>query len=153
ICLDAEIMPWSAKAQELLKLQYALTGSAAKESLAAAVRLLARQPELLMKFENRLACIDRYIDAYARYCWNVRGVNDLKIAPFHVLATERRIHSDKNHVWHMEKLAQLCSGDADLLFATPFKVVNVSDSASQQEGIEWWLQLTETGGEGMVVKP
>ena len=28
VCLDAEIMPWSAKAQELLRQQYAATGSA-----------------------------------------------------------------------------------------------------------------------------
>jgi protein phosphatase len=162
ICLDAEIMPWSAKAQELLRHQYAPTGSAAKESLLAAVRALAERAsrngdsgshELLSRFEKRGACIDRYIDAYRRYCWAVHGVNDLKIAPFHLLATERRVHTDKSHVWHMEKLSELCAADAGLLHATPFKVIDVTNPESERRGIDWWLQLTEAGGEGMVVKP
>jgi protein phosphatase len=31
--------------------------------------------------------------------------------------------------------------------------VDVSDEASQKEGIDWWEELTASGGEGMVVKP
>ncbi len=33
------------------------------------------------------------------------------------------------------------------------KVVDVTDEASQAEGIRWWEELTGRGGEGMVVKP
>jgi protein phosphatase len=153
-------MPWSAKAQELLRLQYAPTGSSAKESLAAAVRTLAAAAwtndanrELLAKFESRQACIDRYIEAYGRYCWTVLNVNDLRIAPFHVLATQGKVHTDKQHVWHMKKLADLCVVDDGLLYPTPFKVVDVTDSEGEKVGIEWWVQLTAAGGEGMVVKP
>jgi protein phosphatase len=40
ICLDAELMPWSAKAQELLRQQYAAVGSAAKAALTAVVSAL-----------------------------------------------------------------------------------------------------------------
>ena len=36
---------------------------------------------------------------------------------------------------------------------TPFKVIDVTDPESQAKGIEWWLELTGRGGEGMVVKP
>jgi protein phosphatase len=44
VCLDAELMPWSAKAQELLRGQYAAVGAAARASLGAAVEILGRLP-------------------------------------------------------------------------------------------------------------
>lgn len=37
--------------------------------------------------------------------------------------------------------------------ATPYKVVDLSDSENQKQGVQWWQELTENGGEGMVVKP
>src|SRR4051795_9110503 len=41
VCLDCELMPWSAKAQELLKTQYAAVGAAGSASLPKAVSSLA----------------------------------------------------------------------------------------------------------------
>jgi protein phosphatase len=83
----------------------------------------------------------------------VRSLADLKLAPFHLLATEGVVHSDKDHVWHMTTLGRLCAADPGLLLATPYKVVDLGDEASQKEGIDWWEELTASGGEGMVVKP
>lgn len=37
--------------------------------------------------------------------------------------------------------------------ATPYICVDTSDQQSVQNGVEWWLKLTGSGGEGMVVKP
>lgn len=37
--------------------------------------------------------------------------------------------------------------------ATPYKVVDLSDTENQKQGVQWWQELTENGGEGMVVKP
>ena len=62
---------------------------------------------------------------------------DLKLAPFHLLATEGAVHSDKDHEWHMRTLARLCAADPELLLATPYKIVDVGDDGSQQEGIAW----------------
>jgi protein phosphatase len=53
----------------------------------------------------------------------------------------------------MATLAKVCREDTELLLATPFKLVDVTDPASQAEGTGWWMKLTERGGEGMVVKP
>jgi protein phosphatase len=53
----------------------------------------------------------------------------------------------------MEELAKACQCDPELLLATPYKVVDVTDQASEAEGTDWWTKLTERGGEGMVVKP
>jgi hypothetical protein len=77
-------------------------------------------------------------------------VDDLKLAPFHLLATEGQLHIDKPHEWHMQTLARLAGG---MLIATSHRYVDVTDDASVAEGIRWWEELTASGGEGMVVKP
>jgi predicted kinase len=160
VCLDAELMPWSAKAQALLRGQYAAVGAAARAALNDVVATLqlavARGVDvagLLADHKQRRTMTRQYVEAYQRYCWPVTSVMDLKLAPFHLLATKGRVHVDKDHVWHMTTLARLCSADAALLLATPYKVVDVTDETSQSEGIRWWEELTTAGGEGMVVKP
>ena len=88
--------------------------------------------------------------AYRRYCWSVDSVSDLKLAPFHLLATEGKVHADRAHDWHVQTLARLAGG---IIIATPFRVIDVTDPESESEGIRWWEELTAQGGEGMVVKP
>jgi hypothetical protein len=39
------------------------------------------------------------------------------------------------------------------LFATPWRIVDVTDPAAEADAIAWWTELTGRGGEGMVVKP
>jgi 3' terminal RNA ribose 2'-O-methyltransferase Hen1 len=160
LCLDCELMPWSAKAQELLRQQYAPTGAAALaalpqavEALTAAAQTNAELIPLLQKYRERLQLARRYVEAYRRYCWPVQSLDDLRLAPFHLLASEGRVHVDKDHVWHMETLARLCAVDPGLLLATPYRVVDLSDEPSERAATEWWEQLTSGGGEGMVVKP
>ena len=157
LCLDCELMPWSAKAQELLKQQYAAVGASARASLAEEVAMLEQAAkrgldvsELLARVTARQQMVGDYIEAYRRYCWPVNSLNDLKLAPFHLLATEGAVHTDKPHTWHMETLARLAGG---IVVATPFHVIDLTDSANEAEGIRWWEELTGRGGEGMVVKP
>jgi len=157
ICLDCELMPWSAKAQELLKQQYAAVGAAACTTLAAEVGVLelaAKRDldvhDLLARTAERRQMVNDYVTAYRRYCWSVDSVSDLKLAPFHLLATEGRVHVDKPHDWHMHTLARLAGG---IIVATPFHVIDVTSPESEAHGITWWEKLTASGGEGMVVKP
>jgi protein phosphatase len=165
VCLDCELMPWSAKAQELLRNQYAAVGAAGQASLPRVVVALEQAAgrlngehreqleEALREYRRREQDVGQFVAAYRQYCWPVRSLADLKLAPFHLLATEGRAHTDKNHAWHMERLAEICRADPELLLATRCKVVAVTDPASEQEGIAWWKDLTGRGGEGMVVKP
>jgi protein phosphatase len=37
--------------------------------------------------------------------------------------------------------------------ATPYRVVDLADPAQVGAATRWWLDLTDAGGEGMVVKP
>ena len=174
VCLDTELMPWSEKAQTLLSRQYAPVGRAGKESIAAAIAALeetCKRPnrpfevdaltsgqnvdpsELLERFKVKQQSISGYIDAYREYCWKVNSVDDLRIAPFHLLACEGNVFSREKHVWHMEKIKQYCTGIDPIFMATEYICVDTADENSVNAGVDWWLRLTGSGGEGMVVKP
>jgi polynucleotide kinase-phosphatase len=159
-CLDCELMPWSAKARELLRSQYAAVGCSARAALGEAEALLragARQtPEvaaLANRWRRRAQDAERFTAAYRRYCWPVRSVADLRLAPFHLLATEGVVHVDKSHAWHLEQLDRLCRAEGLPLRATASLVVEPADPKSVERGVAWWEDLTGRGGEGMVVKP
>src|SRR5262249_37673274 len=102
---------------------------------------------------ERSSLADRFVAAYRRYCWPVSSLDDLKLAPFHLLASEGRVHIDRDHLWHMETLASLCAADPLLLMMTKYHQVDLFDADSQSKAIKWWSEHTESGGEGMVVKP
>lgn len=159
VCLDMEIMPWSAKAQSLIRHQYAPVGSAASigldlatKTLQDAVRRGVDVGEMLAKTQSRKEATDKYNAAYQPYIWPVNSVEDLKLAPFHLLATERHVYSDKTHDWHMKTLAGLCAHDP-IITQTHWRVIDVNDSASCEAATLWWEEMTAKGGEGMVVKP
>jgi protein phosphatase len=97
--------------------------------------------------------VQGYIDAYRRYCWPVRSVSDLKIAPFHLLAAEGHVYLQREHTWHLQTLAALSRADPEVFLATRHQIVDVTDPESQEAGVRWWEELTGAGGEGMVVKP
>ncbi len=160
VCLDCELMPWSAKARELLKQQYAPVGLAANRGLSAVINCLQQVSDrridvgsLLPQYRQKRDLAERYVNAYRQYCWSVNKIEDLKLAPFHILATESRVHTDKTHSWHMEQIAEICQSDSEILLATNYKVIALNNEAEFQGGIEWWEELTRAGGEGMVVKP
>ena len=161
VCLDAELLPWSAKAQELVKSQYAAVAAAATAALPQAEAVLAQAAArhldgaaaLLARTTARREAATDYADAYRRYCWPVHSLDDLKLAPFHLLATEGKTYFDRDHAWHMETLRTLALADPGLLRATPYRVVPLADPAEVESAIQWWTDLTAAGGEGMVVKP
>jgi protein phosphatase len=160
LCLDCELMPWSVKAQELLQRQYAPVAAASQAALAAAAGVLgeafhngAEVGELLEENRARVEMAKQYGAAYRRYVWDVNGIEDLKLAPFHLLASEGKVHSDKNHLWHMETLAGICAQDKKVLMATNYRVVDLDDATQIENAIIWWEEMTARGGEGMVVKP
>ena len=108
---------------------------------------------MLHQYRQREDAADLYVEAYRRYCWPVESLADLKLAPFHLLASEGAVHTAKSHAWHMETLARMCQADRELLTATPFFTVDLTQPTEAEKGIAWWQELTARGGEGMVVKP
>ncbi len=166
LCLDCELMPWSAKAMELLQSQYAAVGAAGiahATSVATAVSVAgnpmleaeARKNLASMSDRNasRLAMLDRYREAYRHYCWEVEGLEGLKLAPFHFLAGEGTTFAGRDHIWHMTLAERLNVADPDLFQATRWREVPLADEAAVAMAVRWWEELTAAGGEGMVVKP
>ncbi|MEM1324408.1 MAG: polynucleotide kinase-phosphatase [Bacteroidota bacterium] len=161
VCLDTELMPWSAKAQALLKDQYAAVGTAANHALGEVVDVLQKTSErgiegidaMLATFQQKHSTVHKFIDAYREYCWQVDSIADFKLAPFHILATERNVHADKDHVWHMENIKTICQADEELFRITPYRIVDTRSEESIEAVTNWWIELTGRGGEGMVVKP
>ncbi|GHV64513.1 polynucleotide kinase-phosphatase [Spirochaetia bacterium] len=183
LCLDTELMPWSAKAQKLLVEQYAPAGRSGRSGLKEAITALEQAaiaqnaslgspaektvilppdntgPQnmdvsaILKKFQDREEYLNLYTQAYRRYCWPVNSVDDYRIAPFHILATEGKVWNTENHLRHLGVIKDHITGNDPLFIATNHMVVDLKDPASRDAGIAWWLALTEKGGEGMVVKP
>lgn len=167
LCLDCELMPWSAKAMELLQSQYASVGAAGEAHATAVSAILASglsgdhlEPEARALMESMLArgtasaaMLERYRASYRHYCWEVVGLDDLKLAPFHFLAGESGTFTGRDHPWHMALAERLRDADPVLFPATRWREVSLVDGDAVQSAIAWWEELTAAGGEGMVVKP
>jgi protein phosphatase len=109
--------------------------------------------ELADRRTLRIHALQQYVRDYQLYCWPVESLDDFKLAPLHLLASEGAFHEYKRHTWHMEMIARLCEADERLLLATPFQFVDLNDVLSCDTAIEWWTDLTAAGQEGMVVMP
>jgi protein phosphatase len=160
VCLDCELMPWSAKALELVRQQYASVGTAARVGLGETVHELEKAARrdidvgtLVQRHKVRLDLAERFARAYRHYCWPVESLRDIRVAPFHIMATEGAVHVDKDHVWHMNAIGGFVPEDDALLMRTPYHVVDLADSSSEATATAWWETLTDAGGEGAVVKP
>jgi hypothetical protein len=53
----------------------------------------------------------------------------------------------------MNTIQVICDADPALFLATTHKIIDVFDDAQVDEVVRWWTNLTEQGGEGMVIKP
>ncbi|MDX6333328.1 MAG: hypothetical protein QOG05_668 [Streptosporangiaceae bacterium] len=160
ILLDCELMPWSVKAGDLLRHQYAAVGAAARAALPEAVRLLgeaaARGADVTAlggRTTARAANAEAFTAAYRHYCWPVDGLDGVRLAPFQVLATEGAVYHERDHGWHLGLADRLADAAPGLVTVTRRRRVDTSDPDSVAAAIAWWEALTAAGGEGMVVKP
>lgn len=157
LALDCELLPWSAKAGELIRSQYASVGAAAGAAFPAALAGLdgaaARGLDvaaLRARTERRARSAQDFRAAYRAYCSPTNGLDGVSIAPFQLLAVEGRVLVGEPHEWH---LAQFDALDDPFLTRTGRRTVDLGSEADRAEATRWWTELTESGGEGMVVKP
>ena len=160
LVIDSELLPWSAKAAELLRTQYAAVGASARASLGSASELLTQAlgrgldiGALAESVSARHGMAESFVTAYRRYCWTVSSLEDLRLAPFQILAGEGAVHALQPHTWHLGLIDRLCETAPETLRRTERRVVALADDAAVAEATEWWEALTAAGGEGMVVKP
>ncbi|MFI6816224.1 polynucleotide kinase-phosphatase [Nonomuraea sp. NPDC050328] len=157
VILDCELLPWSAKALDLIRTQYASVGAAAGAALPEAVAALTAAAGrgldvggLLDRARRRQDNAALFRDAYARYCWPVDGLEGIRLAPFQILACEGRASALEPHAWHLSTLGLL---DHELITPTRHRFVTLGSAESRAAATAWWEELTAGGGEGMVVKP
>ncbi len=160
LLLDAELLPWSAKAGQLMRDQYAAVGAAARASLPVALGVLEDASSsgvdvsaLLGRTQARAANAEAFTEAYRRYAWPTQGLSGVRVAPFQLLATEGSAHHERPHAWHLELADRLVAADPELIAPTERVFVDTTDPQSAAAAADWWTALTEAGGEGMVVKP
>ncbi|MFG2775356.1 polynucleotide kinase-phosphatase [Streptomyces sp. NPDC048350] len=162
LLLDGELMPWSLKSAGLLRSQYAAVGAASGAvfpgALGALEQAVARGVSgvdaLLAKQRERAADAEAFTEAYRRYCWPTQGLEGVRFAPFQILAARGRSLAAVPHDEQLGWLDRMTDSDpTGLLQATRRLVVDTGDEASVRAGVDWWLEMTAAGGEGMVVKP
>lgn len=169
VCLDCELMPWSFKAGSLISGQYAPYGLAGESGLSASLGALekfrARAAGLPMEGEEGLAlaalisglekkrgAIRDYNKVWSSYCGEVRGAGDIRLAPFHILATEGRVWSGAAHDLHLSLLEKYLR-DLPNFVPTRNKIVDLQNEKDISGGLGFWEDLLADGAEGMVVKP
>jgi protein phosphatase len=160
LLLDAEIMPWSAKAGSLIEGQYAPVATSSRAGFAAAEDAFARASERGLeiaavrdRFADRARRAALYAKAWAPYVWPVSDIGDLRVAPFHLLASEGRVWFDQDHVWHMSFADRMAVGADQVVTSTRWRSIALGDEGAVRDAIAWWEALTSDGGEGMVIKP
>jgi predicted kinase len=160
VLLDGEVLPWAVKAEGMIRDWYAEVGAAAAGAFPSAVSALAAArdagvdvTELLARTERRAADAAAYTESYRRYAAPATGIEDVRFAPFQVLAAQGRTFEDRPHGWHMDVADRLATAAPDTVRATGSLLVDVRDDASCATGVDWWQELTGAGGEGAVVKP
>ncbi|MFF7788200.1 polynucleotide kinase-phosphatase [Streptomyces sp. NPDC007991] len=161
LLLDAELMPWSLKASGLLRSQYAAVGAASGAVLPGALAALegaaARGVDvtgLLSRTRERSADAAAFTEAYRRYCWTTNGLDGVRLAPFQILAVQGRSLAGLPHDEQLALLDRLVEHDGSGLLQTTRRLyVDTADPESVRAGVDWWLEMTGRGGEGMVVKP
>lgn len=160
LLFDAELLPWSLKAGELIREQYASVGAAATAALPEAVSVLQRASssgvdvtELLARTQSRERNARGYVDAYRQYSAPASGLSGVQLAPFQLLASEGSTYSDRSHSWHLAIADRLAEADPDFIRATRSVIADLADEASVAAATLWWESVTDAGGEGMVVKP
>ena len=157
--LDCEILPWSLKADELISSHYAAVGAAAVAGLGAATEMLdaarARGLEvtgLRERTGQRRQAAESFVRAYRPYVWPVASLDDVRLAPFQVLAGSAGTCFGRDHEWHMTAAGRLAGADP-LIKATRYLAADLADPGADAAVTAWWEELTGGGGEGMVVKP
>jgi len=160
LLLDAEILPWTAKAEVMIREQYARVGAAATTALPAAIRELeaaaargADVGKLLDRTRSRAENADLFIEAYRHYIQPINTTLGIQIAPFQVLASDEATYETHDHLWHLIIADRLAEADPELFRPTRRLVVETGDEPSRAAGVKWWQDITDDGGEGMVVKP
>lgn len=157
VLLDGEVLPWSLKTGALIRDLYASVGAAGVSATSAAESVLEAAAAsgldvaaLADRVRSRAVNVSLFRDAYRRY---VGSPQEVRFAPFQVLAAGEATFETRDHGWHLDIADRLAAVAPELVASTERVRIDLNDAASTAVGVRWWEELTDRGGEGMVVKP
>ena len=154
-------MPWSAKAQELVRQQYAAVGAAARAALGETVSRArdrgAREASTSAPCSSGTAIgwmlAERFVARVPPLLLAGRVAARPPLAPVPRPGDRRRgAHGQGSRLAH-EHARQLCRGRRRPAVRDAVSRRRPRRSRERGGGNAWWEELTEAGGEGMVVKP
>lgn len=164
LILDAELLPWNIKGEKLIREQFAEVAAAGESEADVLAAELARATArgldvgaLSDRCQHDRRDRAAFTAAYGRYVDAGAGIDDVRIAPFEVLAAgnanSSETFTDRPHAWHLDVADDLAAAGPGVFASTQRQLVTTRDATSCVAGSRWWEDLTAAGGEGMVVKP
>ncbi|WP_431711554.1 polynucleotide kinase-phosphatase [Glutamicibacter uratoxydans] len=157
VIFDGELLPWSLKAEALIKDTYATVATSGSAASQSTINILEQAQErglevaqLLQRARDRSRNVKNFQAAYRRY---IAPADQLRFATFQILAAEGQSFEERDHGWHLAIADKLAEAGPDLFTGTRSVRVNLNEANSVAQAIAWWEELTESGGEGTVVKP
>lgn len=155
VLMDVEILPWNAKGSGLLTNQYLPVLDSSKSlnnKLLGNLEGIKGLEHIVKEVNNNLINIDKYKEQLENYCWDA-DITNIKIAPFHLLAHEGKTYFDKTHEWHLNHFNELIDIPSNDLFEkTPYVLVDLDDEDSIKKAVDFWLDVTAKGYEGVMFK-
>ena len=101
---------------------------------------------------ERLAAARAFAAVYRSYVWPVSSLDDVRLAPFQILAGSAGTCLARDHTWHLRSAERLAVADS-LILPTRHLVADLAEPGAEAAVTAWWEQITGAGGEGMVTKP
>lgn len=150
VCLDGEILPWTLKADSLLRDHHQELLEVGRAELIA-LETIAKRFGLENNGSAERQAFKAYENLLSKYS-SERG-RALQFAPFHLIATEGRAHTAQTHRWHMDVLRRLSESAGVPFLLTVSRDVRLDSQHDRAGCVSWWEKISKSGGEGVVVKP
>jgi len=143
-------MPWSAKAQSFSRRSTRRSGPQGRHPCrersprwrkprgGCAVTKETRPSRSWALVGAAKEHVDKFVAAYRQYCWPVASVGRPEAGPLPPAGLGRPCpRGPEPHLAHGNAWCGLPE-DPELLLATSYKLVDVTDPAREKEGVEWW---------------
>ena len=151
-----EILPWNLKGFGLVNKEYSVAHEAMYMWYEKVKGVVEANGSIFREgFKEYLSQFGQNVESFRQqlnnYCWNTSSLDDIKVAPFHLLATSKGTYFNESHEYHLHHFDSLIALKS-MVIETPYIVVDLESQESMDAAISYWKDLTSKGYEGMVFK-
>lgn len=156
LIFEALVQPWSLKRQEYMARQALPAATALLGSRGRALEALelAMQRRIPVKALRDAAARDREAALQAQKAlqsctWPVKGIEQVKIVPIQLLASDRTTYVQQDRRWQVTELERWCQESPQFVKC---RRVFVSGHDQERAALELWDTLQQGRGAGMVAR-